>query len=347
MGDRARFLSRLERCKTTILASGLKDALIFHHDEADGLSSAALAKLTIERLGLKTQLVCLDKLYPEVVREAESGTRKVIAYVDLGSGHIDWLSQNNKSNNMIVAIDHHDTSESKDPSVANLNPELDGFSGEKDASSATIAYMFAKTVDDALACYSHLALIGSLEVPGDPQGLNLAALHDAEESKLAHRTGKGSFRVELGGTVMSANRAATVLNVLGSVGYYRDGPQMGVKACIIGCDEETLEFARRLEEERKEANRRMLATIGEKGLSQMKRIQWFHAHDNYRGMGGKVVGSFCSYLRHQRGVKPMKYLVGMMNVPPQIPTWGNLRDPTVKVSARVPQPLVGPVEKGT
>jgi hypothetical protein len=63
-------------------------------------------------------------------------------------------------------------------------------------------------------------------------------------------------------------------------------------------------------------------------------------------MGGKVVGSFCSYLRYQRGVNPVKYLIGMMNVPPVIPGWGKLPSPMVKVSGRAPQILTGLIEKG-
>jgi hypothetical protein len=78
----------------------------------------------------------------------------------------------------------------------------------------------------------------------------------------------------------------------------------------------------------------------------MKNVQWFHAKDNYKGMSGKVVGSFCSYLSYQRLVTPMKYLIGMMNVPPDIPGWGRLSSAHVKVSGRVPQTLARAVETG-
>src|SRR2546427_12808230 len=64
-------------------------------------------------------------------------------------------------------------------------------------------------------------------------------------------------------------------------------------------------------------------------------------------MGGKVVGSFCSYLRYQRGVNPVKYLIGRMNVPPDIAGWGKLSSSMVKVSGRAPQILASLIEKGT
>jgi len=58
-------------------------------------------------------------------------------------------------------LDHHDTVESNDPMVYNLNPELDGFSGESDASAATIAYFFAKFIDPRLSKFAHLATVGA------------------------------------------------------------------------------------------------------------------------------------------------------------------------------------------
>jgi hypothetical protein len=63
-------------------------------------------------------------------------------------------------------------------------------------------------------------------------------------------------------------------------------------------------------------------------------------------MSGKVVGSFCSYLGYQRFVNPVKYLIAMMNVPPEVPGWGRLPSPLVKVSGRAPQPLAKMIETG-
>ena len=328
-----------------IRESKLKQAIIVHHDEADGLTSAALTKLALESLGLDTRLVCLDKLYPEVVTHIESEERKVIACSDIGSGHIDWLSTNNRSRNIIVVLDHHDTVESTDPSIMNLNPELDGFSGEKEASSSTVAYLFARTVDDGLRRFGHLGLVGMMEIPGEAQGLNQLIVKDAEHESLVRRSGR-DFMIEAEGMRMARARAATLLNVLGSVGYYRKGPEKAVNACTNGFETELVRFANELEEERKVANRKMLDEIRAKGLVQLKTVQWFHARDNYAGMSGKVVGSFCSYLRFQSLVNPMKYLVGMMNIPAEIPGWGKLPAPLVKVSGRAPNPLAGWIEKG-
>jgi len=340
------FLRRLAQAKETIVRSGLKDALILHHDEADGLCSAALTKLAIEKLGIETRLVCLDKLYPEVVKDVEGGSRRLVIFSDLGSGHVQLLESQNRSKSILVILDHHDTSESRDPLVHNLNPELNGFSGEKEASSSTVAYLFAKTVDPALVTFAPLAIIGSTEIPGEAQGLDKIPIQDAEKTRAVKRTPSGGVKFDGAMPWLSPSRASSVLNVLGSVGYYRGGPQLGLVACIKGFDKQILETARGLEEERKGANQRIMEKIRKEGLSQMRNVQWFHAGENYKGMSGKVVGSFCSYLSYQRFVNPVKYLIGMMNVPPDIPGWGKLPSPMVKVSGRAPQPLVKMIEAG-
>jgi RecJ-like exonuclease len=256
------------------------------------------------------------------------------------------LESQNRSRSILVILDHHDTSESRDPLVHNLNPELNGFSGEKDASSSTVAYLFAKTVDPTLVTFAPLAIIGSTEIPGEAQGLNKIPIGDAEKTGAVKRTPSGGVKFDGAVSWLSPARASSVLNVLGSVGYYRGGPQLGVSACIKGFDKRTLEIAKGLEEERKNANQRMMEKIRKEGLSQTKNVQWFHAGENYRGMSGKVVGSFCSYLSYQRFVNPVKYLIGMMNIPPDIPGWGRLPSPLVKVSGRASQPLAKMIETG-
>ncbi len=346
MGQLDLFLRRLVQAKETIVRSGLKDALILHHDEADGLCSAALTKIAIEKLGIETRLICLDKLYPEVVRDVEGGSQGLVVFSDLGSGHVQLLESQNRSRSILIILDHHNTSESTDPLVHNLNPELNGFSGEKDASSSTVAYLFAKTVDPTLVTFAPLAIIGSTEIPGEAQGLNKIPITDAEKTGAVKRTPKGGVKFDGAVPWLSPSRASSILNVLGSVGYYRGGPQLGLSACIKGFEKHVLETAKGLEEERKNANQRMMEKIRNEGLSQMKNVQWFHAKENYKGMSGKVVGSFCSYLSYQRFVNPVKYLIGMMNVPPEVPGWGKLPSPLVKVSGRAPQPLAKMIETG-
>jgi len=45
-------------------------------------------------------------------------------------------------------------------------------------------------------------------------------------------------------------------------------------------------------------------------------------------------------------VDPSKYLIGMMNVPPDIPGWGSLPSQLVKVSGRTPRVLSDQIKRG-
>ena len=91
------FQDKLELAASAVRESTIREAIVLHHDEADGLTSAALTKLALSSLGLETRLICLDKLYPEVVKDIESGPPRVTACVDLGSGHTDWLIEENSA----------------------------------------------------------------------------------------------------------------------------------------------------------------------------------------------------------------------------------------------------------
>jgi len=102
-----------------------------------------------------------------------------------------------------------------------------------------------------------------------------------------------------------------------------------------------------LEERRKNVNRKLLGRLYRERLKETKHIQWFDAGDMYAGMGTKVIGQFCSFLSYQtRLIKPDKYILGFVNVPPEIPKWGKLKENFVKASVRVPRPMQEMIDQG-
>jgi single-stranded DNA-specific DHH superfamily exonuclease len=349
MNAYSNFLSSVKKCIDELNKVESKEALLIHHDEADGLCSAAIVKKALERKGFFIKTLCLDKLFPEVIEKFHSEKGKNIVYTDIGSAHVKRISSINKSKNFTIILDHHDTEPSLDPKVHNINPELYGISGEKEASSSTIAYFFTKILDKANMDLAHLAVIGSAEIPGALVGLNKEALKDALEKKLVE-TKKSKFGEEIKiislGKTFSYKRISTLLSVLGSVGYYKNGPEIGILVCLEGLKPDLEKFALNLENERRLANKRLLTELMKKGLIQLKNIQWFHAMDNFQGMGTKVIGSFCSYLSFQRIVNPTKYLIGIMNMDSMIPSFGKLGKEYVKVSARAPKALSQMIESG-
>ncbi|MGQ9478648.1 MAG: DHH family phosphoesterase [Thermoproteota archaeon] len=320
------------------------EAFLIHHDEADGVCSAALAKVALEEMGYVVKTLCLDKLFPEILEKVFSESR-VVVFTDIGSAHVDKIESMARNDSLVIIIDHHDTKPSMRSNVFNLNPELYGYSGESDASASTVSYFFAKSVDKSFSRLSYLPLIGSVEIPGEVTGLNRIALEDALRERVAERSGM-DIKIVGGSFNVSRSRASQTLTILASVGYYRRGVEKAVEACLKGFSPETLKLAEALEEERKRANKALLTLLVKKGVNVMRNIQWFDSGEFFKGMGSKVVGSFTSYLSYQRFIERDKYLIGLMKIPREIPGYGLLKSKYVKVSSRAPPALRAMIEKG-
>jgi hypothetical protein len=321
-----------------------REIVLVHHDDADGLCSGAIMKTALERKGYKVKTFCLEKVYPEVIESLHKGTGQTIFYVDIGSAHADFISECNSGRNLTIILDHHDPKPSTDPKVYDLNLEHYGFRGETDFSGATCNYLFAKTLNEHNADLSYLALVGSMEIPGDFTGLNKVVLDEAVRNGVVQVKGKKIEIVKLG---LRVDRLFSKLQILGAVGYYSGGPQLGIQAALEGLTEQIKKKIDEWEEQRKNVNKRLLAWLYRERLKETGHIQWFDAGDMYKGMGTKVIGQFCSFLSYQkRLIKPDKYIFGFMNVPREIPNWGKLREPLVKVSVRVPKNLKTMISEG-
>jgi hypothetical protein len=337
------FKSALEKA-VEALSERIGEAVLIHHDEADGVCSAAIVKAALEAMGYSVKTLCLDKLFPEVLQQMFS-EHNVVVFTDIGSAHVKKIEEVMRSGSLAVMIDHHDTQPASRSNVFNLNPELYGFKGERDASASTVAYFFAKTVDKSFSRLAHLALIGSVEIPGEASGLNRIVLEESLKEKVVEESGR-DFKIVVEGFMVSRTKASQTLTVLASVGYYRGGVEKALEACVKGFTHEALDFSGLLEEERKRANKSLLASIVKSGLNTGRNIQWFNSESFFKGMGSKVLGSFTSYLSYQRIVDPGKYLLGFMRIPREIPGYGQLKSEYTKISARAPSELRSMIERG-
>ncbi len=311
-----------------IVKNSDKIVLVFHND-ADGLASGAIAKKALEKLGKEPILYCIEKMYPEVIEKIHS-TNATFIYLDIGSGEVDLLE---RFENKIIIIDHHKTRESD--KLVNLDPEIFGMSGDKDACSATLAFFFFSQlvpIDELV----DLAIVGMQEIPGEPRGMNAKIMEDFKldpKGKLA-RFGKIPRSV------------AFDLTVLGSVGYYSGGVSLALELALNGYSKEIKARIKELEEKRKAVVRELVTSVK---LKETKHLQWFDAGSAFKGMGTKTIGSFCSYLVHRR-IAPKKILLGFMDVEKKIPKLNGMelelsRD-YAKVSARVPEEAKRLIEKG-
>jgi len=329
---------------TELRAAKPKEATIIHHDDADGLCSAAITKKALKREGVKAKTFCLEKIYPEVIEDLHSESGQTIFYADIGSSHADLISKYNEGKNLAIILDHHDPKPSKDPKVLDLNLEHFGFRGETDFSGATCCYLFAKALSDKNLDLSYLALVGSCEIPKDFLGINRTVLEEALRNGVVQQKGK-SFEITKFKTRI--NNLFSKLQILGAVGYYEGGPEIGINACLEGLSKEAKEKVKILETRRKEANRSLLGRLYRERLKETEHIQRFDAGDMYAGMGTKVIGQFCSFISYQaRLIKPNKYILGFVNVPSKIPSWGKLKENLVKASVRVPKPIKPQIDSG-
>ncbi len=338
------FKKKTNQAIAELKAAKPKEATIVHHDDADGLCSAAITKRALEREGIKAKTFCLEKIYAEVIEDLHSKTGQTIFYVDIGSSHADLISEYNNGRNLTIILDHHDPKPSTDPKVLDLNLEHFGFKGETDFSGATCCYLFAKALSDNNLDVSYLALVGSCEIPKGFLGINRTVLEEALRNGVVQQKGK-SFEITKFKTRIDS--LFSKLQILGAVGYYEGGPEIGINACLEGLSKEAKGKVKVLEARRKEANRRLLGRLYRERLKETEHIQWFDAGNMYAGMGTKVIGQFCSFLSYQaRLIKPNKYILGFVNAPPEIPGWGKLKENFVKASIRVPKPLKPLIDSG-
>jgi len=321
-----------------------KEITLVYHDDADGLCSSAITKATLEREGYKVKAFCLEKIYPEVVEDIHKSKGETIFYSDIGSAHADFISEVNSSRNLTIILDHHDPMPSKDPKVFDLNLEHYGFQGETDFSGATCNYLFAKVLNEHNIDLSYLALVGSQEIPGDYTSLNKVVFEEAQKNGVVKVTGKRIEIVKLG---VRVDDLFAKLQILGAVGYYEGGPELGVQASLEGISDRVKQKIDEWEEKRKSLNKQLIIRLYRERLRETSHIQWFDAGDMYKGMGTKVIGQFCSFLSYQaRLIKPDKYIMGFVNVPPEVPGWGKLKGELVKVSVRVPKSLHSLIDQG-
>jgi hypothetical protein len=175
-------------------------------------------------------------------------------------------------------------------------------------------------------------------------GINKVVFEEAKKNGVIRLEGKNIKVVKLG---VRVDDLFAKLQILGAVGYYDGGPEMGVQACLEGISDRVKKKIDEWEEKRKSVNKQLIIRLYRERLKETMHIQWFDAGDMYKGMGTKVIGQFCSFLSYQvKLIKPNKYIMGFVNVPPEVPGWGRLEGELVKVSVRVPKGLHSLIDQG-
>jgi single-stranded-DNA-specific exonuclease len=319
-----------------------KAVQVFHHNDSDGLTSGAILTRAFERQGFKVRRFCLEKPYPAVLEKVYEQEGKILVFADFAGRIAPLLCRLNRGRNLTLILDHHVAEVSTDPRVINLDPDLFGLKGDRDISGSTTCYLFARTLDSANLDLAHIAAVGAV---GDGFFVDGALVSENREVALeAVRQGRLEIRRLERGEQYLMNGATGQrdvievgddLDVLGGVGYYQKGPDMGVAACLAGMSPESDRMVAELKAVRTKLFDAEIAGLQAGGLHQAPHIQWFHLERRFFPMGVKMVGAFCDAIRTTDLIAPRKYLAGFQVVPDEIPDFGAIRFDQVKVSMRV------------
>jgi hypothetical protein len=136
------------------------------------------------------------------------------------------------------------------------------------------------------------------------------------------------------------------LDILGGVGYYQNGPDMGVKVCLEGITPESDRMVEELKAIRTRIFDQEIRALQSGGMNQAAHIQWFKVEKRLYPMGVKMIGAFCDAIRITDLIDPHKYLAGFQIIPDEIPGFGAIKFNEVKVSMRVSPVMEGDIRAG-
>ncbi len=327
---------------------------LFHHNDTDGLTSGAILKKAFERDGYSVERVSLEKPYPAVLKKIFDMNGEIIVFADF-AGRIDpIIARMNGGRNLVIILDHHEAEKSGDDHVINLDPELFGLKGDRDISASVTCYHFARLMNEE---NEDMAWVASLGAVGDEFFVDGKLVSENLEVTLeAVRQGKVSidessregyryiFKAAKGD--MYGVEFEDYLDTLGGVGFYQNGPEMGVRVCLEGFSEESDEMVGRLRKIKDERFSSEIDRLRRGGLKITPHIQWFSVGERFSPMGVKMIGVFCDYIKRLDFIDADKYIAGFQVIPNTLPGFGEIEINQVKVSMRVPPAMEDRIRGG-
>ncbi len=167
-------MKRLDKAAEAIARSVLQceSIRVISHNDADGITSAALICTALRRAGIPFQATLLNRLDDSVL----AGLDRPVVFCDMGSGKPETISRVKED---CFVLDHHRPVGSID--CMHLNPHLFGIDGAFELSAAGTVYSVVRHMGDN-SDLAGLALVGAM---GDRQamiGANRSILDEAVSS---------------------------------------------------------------------------------------------------------------------------------------------------------------------
>jgi single-stranded-DNA-specific exonuclease len=330
-----------------------KTVYLFHHNDADGLSSGAILLRAFEREGMDVRRFCLEKPYPALLKQIYEKEGKILVFTDFAGRIAPMLSELNRGRNLTLILDHHVAEASTDPSVHNLDPDLFGLKGDRDISASTTCYLFARTLNPANRDLAHMAAIGAVGdgffIDGRLVSQNREAVMEAvQQGRLEIETHDRGERYVLKSKTgdIPYDDLALYLEILGAAGYYQGGPDMGIRVCLEGKTPGSDRMVEDLKTIKDHAFNAEIEKLKNTGLKKSSHIQYFHVENRFSPMGVKMIGAFCHHLRNMEFIDPHHYIAGFQTLPDEIPGFGPIEFNEVKISMRVSPYLEDEIKAG-
>jgi len=132
-----------------------KDIFIVSHFDTDGITSATILIQTLRKLDKKFSLKIVPRLEEETILKLPKD--KVVIFLDLASGSLNYLSKMDLEN--IFIIDHHQIFQDIPEKLNIINPQLNG---KEEISSSSLVYLFCKHLSEETKEFAKLAILGMI-----------------------------------------------------------------------------------------------------------------------------------------------------------------------------------------
>ena len=157
------FIEEAERAAEQVreLIDEGRSFMIFCHNDADGLSSGAIASIMFLREGarfLTRSVGGIDDIL-EVLKDFSGDFIPV--FTDIGSGYLDEIVKV-VGDSTVIILDHHEPAGEAPKNIIQVNPHLCGINGADEISGAGVTYLVAKALNEENVSYSPIAVVGAL-----------------------------------------------------------------------------------------------------------------------------------------------------------------------------------------
>ena len=154
---------------------------IISHNDADGISSAAVIANALAEENVQFHTSCIPRLKEETVNQLRHEKYDLFIFSDMGSSFVEEF--NTYKHDVIIADHHQVDGTEAESNVVHINPHLFGIDGSKDLCGAGSSYLAVRGLGKKhLAYFALVGAFGDMQGQGGFTGVNTLILDDALES---------------------------------------------------------------------------------------------------------------------------------------------------------------------